>query len=117
MKICKLKLKNLNSFRGEQEIDFESGLLSDASLVAITGPTGAGKTTLLDAGLRCLVWENAALERARQPKSEATSSVMEKKTDSLKSNLSQTIPVIWRLGPLRKKGLRRESCVMQTLTN
>ncbi|MDE0688605.1 MAG: AAA family ATPase [Candidatus Poribacteria bacterium] len=49
MKICKLKLKNLNSFRGEQEIDFESGSLSDASLVAITGPTGAGKTTLLDA--------------------------------------------------------------------
>ena len=49
MKICKLKLKNLNSFRGEQEIDFESGLLSDASLVAITGPTGAGKTTVLDA--------------------------------------------------------------------
>ncbi len=49
MKICKLKLKNLNSFREEQEIDFESGLLSDAALVAITGPTGAGKTTLLDA--------------------------------------------------------------------
>ena len=49
MKICKLKLKNLNSFRGEQEIDFESGLLSNVSLVAITGPTGAGKTTLLDA--------------------------------------------------------------------
>ena len=49
MKICKLKLKNLNSFREKQEIDFESGLLSDASLVAITGPTGAGKTTLLDA--------------------------------------------------------------------
>ena len=49
MKICKLKLKNLNSFRGEQEIDFEGGLLNDASLVAITGPTGAGKTTLLDA--------------------------------------------------------------------
>ena len=49
MKICQLKLKNLNSFRGEQEIDFESELLSDASLVAITGPTGAGKTTLLDA--------------------------------------------------------------------
>ena len=49
MKLCRLKLKNLNSFRGEQEIDFESGLLSDAALVAITGPTGAGKTTLLDA--------------------------------------------------------------------
>lgn len=49
MKICKLKLKNLNSFREEVEIDFEKSPLDDASLVAITGPTGAGKTTLLDA--------------------------------------------------------------------
>lgn len=49
MKICKLKLKNLNSFREEVEIDFEKSPLDEASLVAITGPTGAGKTTLLDA--------------------------------------------------------------------
>jgi len=49
MKICKLKLKNLNSFRGEIELDFEKSPLGEASLVAITGPTGAGKTTLLDA--------------------------------------------------------------------
>ena len=49
MKICKLKLKNLNSFRQEIDLDFESSPLGDASLVAITGPTGAGKTTLLDA--------------------------------------------------------------------
>lgn len=49
MKICKLKLKNLNSFREEIEINFEKSPLDDASLVAITGPTGAGKTTLLDA--------------------------------------------------------------------
>ena len=49
MKICKLKLKNLNSFRKEVELDFEKSPLNDASLVAITGPTGAGKTTLLDA--------------------------------------------------------------------
>ena len=49
MKICKLKLKNLNSFREPVEIDFENPPLDDASLVAITGPTGAGKTTLLDA--------------------------------------------------------------------
>ena len=48
MKICKLKLKNLNSFRDEIDIDFENPPLDDASLVAITGPTGAGKTTLLD---------------------------------------------------------------------
>ena len=49
MKLCRLKLKNLNSFREEIDIDFEDPLLADASLVAITGPTGAGKTTLLDA--------------------------------------------------------------------
>ncbi len=49
MKLCKLKLKNLNSFRNDVEIDFEEPPLDDASLVAITGPTGAGKTTLLDA--------------------------------------------------------------------
>ena len=49
MKLCKLKLKNLNSFRDEVELDFENPPLDDASLVAITGPTGAGKTTLLDA--------------------------------------------------------------------
>ena len=49
MKLCKLKLKNLNSFRDPIELDFEKSPLDDASLVAITGPTGAGKTTLLDA--------------------------------------------------------------------
>ncbi len=49
MKICQLKIKNLNSFRESIEIDFEKSPLDDASLVAITGPTGAGKTTLLDA--------------------------------------------------------------------
>ncbi len=49
MKICRLKLKNLNSFREEVDIDFDGPRLGSASLVAITGPTGAGKTTLLDA--------------------------------------------------------------------
>ena len=49
MKLCKLKLKGLNSFRYPVEIDFEKPPLDDASLVAITGPTGSGKTTLLDA--------------------------------------------------------------------
>ncbi len=49
MKLCRLKLKNLNSFRDPIDLDFENPPLDDASLVAITGPTGAGKTTLLDA--------------------------------------------------------------------
>ena len=49
MKICKLKIEGLNSFREQVEIDFENPPLDDASLVAITGRTGSGKTTLLDA--------------------------------------------------------------------
>ncbi len=49
MKLCSLKLKNLNSFRNTVELDFEKSPLDAASLVAITGPTGSGKTTLLDA--------------------------------------------------------------------
>ena len=70
MKLCKLKLKNLNSFRREIEINFEQSPLAEASLVAITGPTGAGKTTLLDADLRCLIRQNTAFigeHEARHP--------------------------------------------------
>jgi len=49
MKILRLRLKNINSFRREIELDFEKEPLNEASLFAITGPTGSGKTTLLDA--------------------------------------------------------------------
>ncbi|WKX27366.1 AAA family ATPase [Tatumella ptyseos] len=49
MKILTLRLKNLNSLRGEWFIDFTLPPFSDNGLFAITGETGAGKTTLLDA--------------------------------------------------------------------
>ncbi|QMV72322.1 AAA family ATPase [Comamonas piscis] len=49
MKIRKLRLKNLNSLKGEWCIDFTAAPFADNSLFAITGPTGAGKSTLLDA--------------------------------------------------------------------
>jgi exonuclease SbcC len=49
MKICKLRLKNLNSLKGEWEIDFTKAPFDDAGVFAIVGPTGAGKSTLLDA--------------------------------------------------------------------
>lgn len=49
MKINKLTIKNLNSLKGQHVINFEDELLSNAGIIAITGPTGAGKTTLLDA--------------------------------------------------------------------
>ncbi|MFY9079915.1 AAA family ATPase [Aliarcobacter cryaerophilus] len=47
MKILKIKSLNINSLKGEFEIDFEN-FLKDESLFAITGPTGAGKSTILD---------------------------------------------------------------------
>ncbi len=49
MKILSLRLKNLNSLKGEWKIDFRQAPFSQSGLFAIVGPTGAGKTTLLDA--------------------------------------------------------------------
>ena len=49
MKILRLRLKNLNSLKGEWSIDFTRPPFADNGLFAITGPTGAGKSTLLDA--------------------------------------------------------------------
>ncbi|MBD3584182.1 AAA family ATPase [Salinimonas sp. HHU 13199] len=49
MKILSLRLKNLNSLKGEWKIDFTHPDFTANGLFAITGPTGAGKTTLLDA--------------------------------------------------------------------
>lgn len=49
MKILKISFQNLNSLKGRHTIDLETGLLAEAGIFAITGPTGAGKSTLLDA--------------------------------------------------------------------
>jgi exonuclease SbcC len=47
MKILKVKALNINSLKGELEIDFTT-FLNDNALFAITGPTGSGKSTILD---------------------------------------------------------------------
>jgi len=49
MKISKLRIKNLNSLKGEFCLDFNGDPLGNSGIFAITGPTGAGKTTILDA--------------------------------------------------------------------
>ena len=50
MKLWQLKIKNLGPFHVKPvELDFQDGILADASLLAITGRTGAGKTMLFDA--------------------------------------------------------------------
>ncbi|MFZ6050922.1 SbcC/MukB-like Walker B domain-containing protein [Halocola ammonii] len=48
MKIRKIKFKNINSLRGEHEVDFTKNPLAESRLFAITGPTGSGKSTILD---------------------------------------------------------------------
>src|SRR5690554_5055531 len=48
MKILKIRFENIHSLKGEHEIDFGEGILGEAGLFAITGPTGSGKSTLLD---------------------------------------------------------------------
>lgn len=48
MKILKIRFKNIHSLKGEHEVNFAEGILAEAGLFAITGPTGSGKSTLLD---------------------------------------------------------------------
>lgn len=62
MKILSLRLKNLNSLKGEWTIDFTQSPFTDNSLFAITGPTGAGKSTLLDAICLALYHETPRLK-------------------------------------------------------
>lgn len=62
MKILKLRLKNLNSLKGDWQIDFTAAPFADSGLFAITGPTGAGKSTLLDAICLALYHQTPRLE-------------------------------------------------------
>ncbi|TBU94473.1 AAA family ATPase [Phytopseudomonas dryadis] len=63
MKILSLRLKNLNSLKGEWKIDFTAEPFASNGLFAITGPTGAGKTTLLDAICLALYHRTPRMER------------------------------------------------------
>jgi len=62
MKILTLRLKNLNSLKGEWKIDFSQPPFKGNGLFAITGPTGAGKSTLLDAICLALYHETPRLK-------------------------------------------------------
>ncbi len=73
MKIARIKFRNINSLRGEHEVNFEAEPLASAGIFAITGPTGSGKTTILDVMVLALynkiprigdVISNTFLERA-----------------------------------------------------
>lgn len=62
MKILTLRLKNLNSLKGEWRIDFTQAPFAGNGLFAITGATGAGKSTLLDAICLALYHETPRLK-------------------------------------------------------
>lgn len=47
MKILSLRLKNLNSLKGEWKVDFTAEPFASNGLFAITGPTGAEKPPCL----------------------------------------------------------------------
>ena len=49
MRLIELRLKNLNSLKGEWHIDFSDAAFLNEGIFAIIGQTGAGKTTILDA--------------------------------------------------------------------
>ncbi len=70
MKILSLRLKNLNSLKGEWKIDFSAEPFASNGLFAITGPTGAGKTTLLDAICLALYHETPRLGNVSQSRND-----------------------------------------------
>ncbi|NDV13707.1 AAA family ATPase [Crenobacter caeni] len=70
MKICSLRLKNLNALAGEWRIDFDQAPIAGAGLFAITGATGAGKSTLLDAICLALYHKTPRLDTLSQGSNE-----------------------------------------------
>ncbi|NLL83379.1 MAG: AAA family ATPase [Lentisphaerae bacterium] len=70
MKILKIRFENLNSLRGEWEVDFTAAEYGSNGIFAITGPTGSGKTTILDAICLALYGRTPRLARVNKSTNE-----------------------------------------------
>ncbi len=70
MKLHRIRVTNLNSLYGEQQLDLDADL-NGASLFLIQGPTGSGKSTLMDAVSLALFGTTPRLDAIRKPKNVA----------------------------------------------
>ncbi len=78
MKIESLHFKNINSLKGEHEINFDESPLNSGGLFAIIGPTGSGKSTLLDAICLALYGRTPRISSVNRNKIEQDGSILTK---------------------------------------
>ena len=78
MKIEHLHFKNINSLKGEHEVNFEESPLNSGGLFAIIGPTGSGKSTLLDAICLALYARTPRISTVTKSKIEQDGSILTK---------------------------------------
>ena len=103
MKILRIRLKNLNSLKGEHCVDLTAEPLASAGLFAITGSTGAGKSTLLDAVTLALYGKAARYGNESNPEH-----VMSRHTGECSAEVEFEVPsgryrAVWERHRSRKK--------------
>ena len=103
MKILKVTFQNLNSLKGDHQIDFENGLLGEAGIFSITGPTGAGKSTILDAITLALFGKAARYESKPNPGEMMTRGTGECAAEVLFECNQGRYTAKWTLARARKK--------------